>query len=123
MLPRKYQSNEELAEAIAGYFSTITDENPPTITGLALHLGFCSRQSFYDYEKSGDYSYTVKKARLEIERAYEKRLHGTSPTGAIFALKNFGWEDKTDHTIGGNGVPVAIRIERVIVEPNTNTDS
>jgi len=69
---------------------------PPTITGLALYCNFESRQSFYDYEKNGEFSYTIKRARLRIEMEYEKALHGTSPTGAIFALKNFGWKDKQE---------------------------
>ena len=32
---------------------------------------------------------------------YEKALHGRSPTGAIFALKNFGWTDKQDVELSG----------------------
>lgn len=72
------------------------DPEPLTITGLALYIGFASRQSFYDYEKDGEFSYAIKRARLKIEQSYEFALHGTSPTGAIFALKNFGWTDKQE---------------------------
>jgi len=68
----------------------------PTITGLAYHLGFESRQSFYDYEDKPEFSYTIKRARLFIEKEYEKLLSGGQCTGAIFALKNFGWKDKTE---------------------------
>lgn len=70
----------------------------PTITGLAIYLGFESRQSVYDYEKTGEFSYTIKRARLFIENAYEKELLGKGVTGAIFALKNFGWTDKQEVT-------------------------
>ena len=66
----------------------------PTITGLALHLGFCSRQSFYDYESRPEHSYTIKKARTFIEKHYEELLQVGNTTGAIFALKNMGWLDK-----------------------------
>jgi hypothetical protein len=71
-----------------------------------LWLGFESRQSFYDYEKEGEFSYTIKKARLRIEERYEQRLHGNSPAGAIFALKNFGWTDRQeiDHTTKGEKI-------------------
>lgn len=128
--PPKYENVEQLEKAIEDYFQYIKGEfhfeqinlsrnkktdavetpilqkvwdrepEPPTITGLALYLGFVSRQSIYDYEKNGDYSYTIKKARLRIEANYEKSLSSSSPTGAIFALKNFGWADKQqiDHT-------------------------
>lgn len=65
-----------------------------TISGLAIYLGFESRQSFYDYEKHEEYSYIIKKARLKVECSYEKRLDSKNPTGAIFALKNMGWKDK-----------------------------
>lgn len=68
----------------------------PTITGLCLYLGFESRQSFYDYEKREAFSYTIKKARLLIESEYEEMLQAGNTSGAIFALKNFGWTDKQE---------------------------
>lgn len=106
--PRKFKTPEEMQEAISEYFA-----NPPrksfinkegqevmvpflSITGLCLALGFESRQSFYDYEKLEDYSYTIKKARMLIENEYEFQLQKGNTTGAIFALKNFGWKDKTE---------------------------
>ena len=92
--PPKYKTNEELEKKIQAYFDG--EDCSMTITGLALHLGFCSRQSFYDYEKNDKYSYTIKRARLTIEEHYEKNLVGNSPTGSIFALKNFGWKDKLE---------------------------
>lgn len=64
-----------------------------TITGLALFLGFESRQSLYDYSKKDGFSYIVKKAQLRIENMYEGQLQSGAPTGAIFALKNMGWRD------------------------------
>lgn len=118
-----YKSPEEFESAVNEYFEFIKGESqhivkedgtvqenwkrkpePPTITGLTLFLGFCDRRSFYDYEQNEGFSYTVKKARLRIEAEYEKALHYQSPTGAIFALKNFGWKDKQDieHSGGMN---------------------
>lgn len=121
--PPLFSNELELRTAIEGYFEYIKGETgermvqvknkdggvdyekeiytirfpePPTITGLAYHLGFSSRQSFYDYEKDGEFSYTIKRSRLKIENEYEKALHHNSPTGAIFALKNFGWSDKQE---------------------------
>lgn len=107
--PAEYHSPEELQQAIDDYFKngirkktvqtgpgkTIEIE-VPTITGLAYHLGFQSRQSFYDYEKRPLFSYTIKRARLFIEKHYEEMLQAGNPTGAIFALKNFDWKDKQD---------------------------
>lgn len=89
-----YESPKQMQETIN---SILADPDFDfTITGLCLELGFCSRQSFYDYEKREGFSYTIKKARLHIERAYEAKLSGKEVGGAIFALKNLGWKDKTE---------------------------
>ena len=114
-----YSSVDELQKAIQHYF-----DNPPTkqvivgkgdaaqvielpvltITGLAYELGFESRQSFYKYEDDPKFCYTIKRARLFIENDYEKQLQIGNTTGAIFALKNFGWTDKqeVEHSGGMN---------------------
>ena len=68
----------------------------PTITGLVLYLGFSDRHSFYDYEKKPKFTHTIKKGRVFIENIYEQLLQMGNPSGAIFALKNFGWTDKSD---------------------------
>ncbi|MFC6998050.1 terminase small subunit [Rufibacter roseus] len=70
------------------------EPEPATITGLALFLGFADRQSLNDYEEKIEFSFMIKKARTRVENGYEKALHAQSPTGAIFALKNMGWNDK-----------------------------
>lgn len=102
-----YDSAEELEEQILAYFDTekgnmrtkkiITksgqmDVPAPTTTGLALFLGFASRQSLWDYWQKKEFSYIIKKAKTLIEREYEEMLL-TNPTAAIFALKQFGWSD------------------------------
>ena len=96
--PPKYKSAKELQKQIVEYFEHIetSDDLKPTITGLTLFLGFADRSSFYDMErdKRAGFSYTIKRARLMIENVYEQLLQHTTPTGAIFALKNMGWDDK-----------------------------
>lgn len=109
--PRRYEEETDLAKAVEEYFEYIKgakvdagnggfryerDPEPATITGLAYFLGFESRQSIYDYEKSGNFSYIVKSARLRVECEYEKRLNGNSVAGPIFALKNMGWADRLE---------------------------
>lgn len=127
MTAKKYKTDKELKKAIEEYFKNVNDlDENPTITGLAYHLGFESRQSFYHYEQYEDHLYTMKRARLKIESLYENRLFGTTPTGAIFALKNLGWDDKQqiDNTHSSkDGGPVEISvIERVIVDAPKNTN-
>jgi len=67
---------------------------PATLSGLALHLGFDSLQAFESYEKHGRFASIAQRARLRIESEYEKMLHQTPSTGAIFALKSLGWMEK-----------------------------
>lgn len=120
--PALFKTAEELQTKITEYFESCkykvireeTEEDPGevqqgdivTITGIALYLGFESRQSFYDYEKHEEYSYIIKRARLTVECEYEKRLQSKTPTGSIFALKNMGWVDKQelDHTSLGEKI-------------------
>lgn len=117
--PPIIETPEEFGAKSDEYIASCRDEDvPPTITGMALHLGFASRQSFYDYENRDGFSYVTKRARLLVEHAYEVRLHGNSATGAIFALKNMGWSDKQEleHT-GAGGGPLAVSVTRTVVLP------
>jgi hypothetical protein len=100
--PATYQSAEELQSKVDEYFETF-DLKQRTITGIALYLGFESRQSFYDYEKMDEFSYIIKRARLQVEHAYECKLSDGNCTGAIFALKNMGWKDKTEQEVKMDG--------------------
>ena len=67
-----------------------------TISGLVRYCGFCNRASFYDYENKPEFTDTIKKARSRIEEEYEELLQQGLGVGAIFALKNFGWIDKSE---------------------------
>lgn len=92
-----FDTPEQMQEVIDAYFvAAKEDKEPLTITGLALALGFCSRQSIYEYEKKEEYTYTIKRARLKVESSYEIALNGTTVAGPIFALKNLGWSDKQE---------------------------
>jgi DNA-packaging protein gp3 len=95
--PAKYATVEALHEAVYSYFEL--EHEHPTVTGLALHLGFNSRQSLYDYGRKPQFSYTIKRALLLIESYYEQALFGPNPRGAIFMLKQFGWSDKASRTV------------------------
>ncbi len=92
-MKRKYLTPEDMQEQIDLYFN---NEEDVTITGIALFLGFESRQSLYDYEKKSDYSYIIKRARMFVENTYEKGLKTQYSSGSIFALKNMGWTDKQE---------------------------
>ena len=96
---------KELEKKIEEFFAS---EEKPTITGLALALGYCDRQSIYDNEKKPEFSGILKKARLKVENSYEKALmdKDLKPTGAIFALKNMGWKDRQEVEHQGQQVSI-----------------
>ncbi len=95
--PRLFSTPEEMQAKVDEYFAT---EDKPTMTGMILFLGFVDRRSASDYEQRNDeYSPIIKNARARIEQLYESiilyRKEG-QVTGPIFALKQFGWTDKTE---------------------------
>lgn len=101
--PPTYKNPQELEARAVLYFERLKKKSEdisipahPTITGLVLFLGFCDRQSFYDYEKKKDFTHTIKVLRTMIANFYEENLTGANVTGIIFALKNLGWSDKTE---------------------------
>ena len=112
--PRLIQSPAELEDRTDTYFAMCAAENrPPTVTGLALALGLSSRESLDEYGRRSEFSDSVKRAKSLVAAAYEERLWGNTPAGAIFALKNMGWSDKQD--IQHSGELGIRRIERVVV--------
>lgn len=115
--PPKYKSVEEMQVKIDQYFKDcegelLKDENgpvldkygneiylhrhPPTVTGLALALGFTSRRALLNYEGKKEFVHTVIRAKSRCEQYAEERLFDRDGTsGAQFSLKaNFGWNDK-----------------------------
>lgn len=110
--PAMFRTPEEMQAKIDEYFATckpsflivdgkkvldgngnpVVEENPPTVVGLALFLGFESRQSLYAYAKKPDFCYTIKTAVSRMEEYAERNLFSKAkPTGSIFWLKNHGW--------------------------------
>jgi hypothetical protein len=71
--PPLFNTAEELQEAVNNYFTADLDCHW-TISGLALHLGFTSRYSLYDYEKRDEYSHIIKTARHRIENRIESLM-------------------------------------------------
>lgn len=114
--PRIYTSVDELEDAIESYFFVdvtipsgskcggpeliLTGKKEmiakPTVTGLALHLGFADKTTLYEYRDRTEFSYSIKRALTIIENYHESNLDGNNVTGRIFALKNMGWRDKVE---------------------------
>ena len=106
--PLKFQSIKDMQSKIDAYFESCYEVDgetgkkiqvePFTITGLALELD-TSREVLMDIENqvsgySREFSDAIKRAKLRCHNYAEKQLYlAKSPTGAIFALKNYGWKD------------------------------
>ena len=100
--PRKIKSPEEMDRLVDEYVAErFAAEKPVTLTGMILHMGLCSRESFDEYGRRGEFSDSVKRAKMIVEEVYESNLHAGNSTGSIFALKNFGWKDKTETELSG----------------------
>ena len=98
-----------------GLERTVGDEvvvDDPTFSGLALALGYTSRQSLWENSKSNKpISLPLKRAMLRIEESYEKGLRFQTCTGSIFALKNRGWSDKQEKDDSENDNTVKIILD------------
>ncbi len=117
----KYKSTKAMQEIIDQYFRdcegtplrdetgeivfdkygqpVITGERPPTVTGLALALGFTSRQALLNYQSKDGFVDTVTRAKSRIEAYAEERLFDRDGVnGAKFSLSNNfkGWSDKVN---------------------------
>lgn len=115
--PKIYDTPKKMQKAIDKYFDdcqgkpllddngdVLTDKkgNPiligaraPTITGLALALGFNSRQALLNYQARPEFNDTITRAKTRCEEYAESRLYDRDGArGAEFSLKyNFKWED------------------------------
>jgi len=120
---KKFTSAEELDSLITCYFKWIEGEypieqkevkgelkdvkvydrepEPPTIAGLAFHLGFSNLTQMELHEAKGKYSGLLQRARLRIMAEYEKKLLNGPSSGAIYALKGLGWNDRYNNRPSG----------------------
>jgi len=114
----KYKTASEIEEKIEDYFKNcegeilkdadgnpvlnkygipvIVNGEPPTVTGLALALGFNTRKSLIDYQGKEAFVYAITRAKARIEKYTEQRLFDREgQRGAEFSLRcNFKWQDE-----------------------------
>lgn len=115
--PPKYKNVEEIEDKIEQYFSACEGEpllddegnqvinkygypcwikapKPPTVTGLALALGFTSRLDLLRYQGKKEFCNTITRAKSCVEEYAESRLFDRDGSnGAQFSLRNNfkGW--------------------------------
>lgn len=133
--PLMYNTAEEMQEVIDAYFKEckgrvlqledgeivrdkygipmVVDVRPPTITGLALALGFTSRQALLNYQGREEFVDTIMRAKAKVEQYAEERLFDKDgANGAKFSLANnfVGWKEKKEIEADVNNT-VTINIE------------
>lgn len=132
--PRKYKSVKAMQNAIDAYFKEcegtplvdvdgcvlkdkygipiVVNARPPTVTGLALALGFTGRQALLDYQARPEFTDTVTRAKAKCEEYAEMRLYDKDgANGAKFSLTcNFGWRDVKETKIDSDGVRVIVDV-------------
>lgn len=93
----KNNESGEVEERKEMYQHCLRNPEPPTVTGLTIHLGFSHKSTLYDYSEKLSFSDSIKRGLTMIEKYHEiKTSFGDKCTGNIFVLKNFGWKDKTE---------------------------
>lgn len=137
--PLKYKTVEELQSSIDAYFTgckgkplvndkgnavtdkygepVIVDAHPPTVTGLALALGFASRQALLNYQGRKSFHDTITRAKSRCEEYAESRLFDRDGArGAQFSLEhNFRWKsDDSDKDTLAKAAQVLKEVASVI---------
>ena len=128
-----FKSAEEMQEKIDAYFASCEPEllrdgdgtpmlnkngepvyvggRPMTIQGLALALGFTSRQSLLNYKAKREFVDTVTRARLRVEQyAAERLFDRDAQRGAQFTLA-YGFGYARDAEDGKNRETQGVKIE------------
>jgi len=89
----------------------IINQKPPTVTGLALALGFTCRMSLLNYQGKKGFVDTVTRAKARVEEYTETRLFDRDGSnGAKFSLANNfkDWREKQDVSLIGD---ITIKID------------
>lgn len=133
--PLKYKTVDALQASIDAYFedcqgkplldkdgTAVTDKygepviigaHPPTVTGLALALGFTGRQALLNYQGRKQFMDTITRAKSRCEEYAESRLFDRDGArGAQFSLEhNFRWRAG-----GDSGEDTLARAAKVLEE-------
>lgn len=144
--PPKYKNKEEIQEKIDKYFEDckgepLTDadgnpmldkwqnpimigQKPPTVTGLALALGFTSRQALLNYQAKKEFVDTITRAKSRVEEYAESRLFDRDGSnGAQFSLRNNfkGWNETEEKRLANEREK--LELEKRKVESQLADDS
>lgn len=148
--PPFYTSAAEMQKAIDAYFvscegnlflnddgepfidkngnTVVIGSKPPTVTGLALALGFNSRQALLNYRDKKELNDTITRAKAKIEEYAETRLFDRDGVqGAKFSLSNNfkGWAEKTEASVSMNltAAEAAAKVKAMVDNARSESDT
>lgn len=84
----------------------VINRKPPTVTGLALALGFTNRLDLLRYQGKEEFCNTITRAKSMVEQYAEERLFDRDGSnGAQFSLRNNfkGWDADKKNDDSGDG--------------------
>ena len=102
----------------------IYGSKPPTVTGLALALGFKTRQGLLRYQAKKEFEDVILEAKSRVEEFNEQQLFTRDGAkGAQFSLAhNFsGWQNEKPEEKTGPSVSIINDIPQGTVNVNTET--
>lgn len=142
----RYKTPEEIQEKIDQYFEdckgtllkdhngdpiidrwgnpVYLDKKPPTVTGLALALGFKTRRALMLYQAKKEFMDVILEAKSRVEMYNEEQLFSRDGSrGAQFSLQhNFaGWQEEKQEDDKGPAVAIINDIPHGTVNLNTDT--
>jgi hypothetical protein len=106
--PRLYETPEQFNEAVTFYYTAcISREEPMTLSGLCLHMGFSGRNAMFRYASYEGFLNAVTRARTLIEYSYEKEVLTNKNSAAARLLACIGGDDfwNITHKIDIPGLP------------------
>ena len=115
--PRRWRSAKALQAAVDAYFEECSEKcRVPSVAGLALALGFMSRQALARYtdrmheENNDDYVVIITSAKTRIEEAnIQLAYNKEASAGARFMLQNgFNYSEKQEIGLNSNTIKVEL---------------
>ena len=115
--PRRWRSAKALQAAVDAYFEECSEKGRvPSVAGLALALGFMSRQALARYtdrmneENNDDYVVIITSAKTRIEEAnIQLAYNKEASAGARFMLQNgFNYSEKQEIGLNSNTIKVEL---------------
>ena len=107
--PRLYETPEQFNDAVDAYYRAVmvTPDEPLTLTGLCLHMGFSGRQAMFRYAAYEGFQNAVARARSLIEYGYEKCVLNDRNAAAARLLACIGGDDfwNVTHKVEIPGLP------------------